>query len=93
MKLTEPIWRTVGARETQVDLADDAASVGAVLDELARLHPKFGEEIYGGPGEGDYHYSLFLNDQIVNIARRDEFRVQEGDEIFILLPVAGGDSC
>ncbi|MCL5266435.1 MAG: MoaD/ThiS family protein [Chloroflexi bacterium] len=91
IRLTEPIWRTVESREVTLELANETATVGAVLSELARLHPKFGEEIYGGPGEGDYHYGLFLNDQIVGLAQREEFVAKDGDEIFILLPVAGGD--
>ncbi len=90
VRLTEPIWRTVGTRDAVVELSDEAPTVGTVLNELARLYPKFGEEIYSGLSEGDYHYGLFLNDQIVGLAQRDEIGVKDGDEIFVLLPVAGG---
>lgn len=90
VKLTEPIWRTIGVRETTVELADGAHTVVEVLSELCRQYPRFAEEIYGTTGQDGYHYSLFLNDQAVGLARRDEVGIKDGDEIFILLPVAGG---
>ncbi|MBI4319676.1 MAG: MoaD/ThiS family protein [Chloroflexi bacterium] len=90
VKLTEPIWRTVGSRDTEVKLPVDQASVGRVLDELAQQHPKFGAELYSGTSDGDYYYSLFLNDTVVNLVDRERVYAKDGDEVFILLPVAGG---
>lgn len=90
VKLTEPVWRTVGTREIIVELVEEAPTVGTVLDELARRYPNFGAEIFGGLNEGDYRYGLFLNDRIVGLAQRDEIGVKDGDEIFVILPIAGG---
>lgn len=90
VKLTEPVWRTVGAREVEVDLPGENASVGAVLDKLAQEHPKFGEEVFSGSEIGDYYYSLFLNDRVVNLTERSDVLAKDGDEIFVLLPIGGG---
>jgi molybdopterin converting factor small subunit len=90
VKLTEPIWRTVGSRQTTVELGEGLYTVEDVLKEIGRQHPRFAEEIYGSTGEGGYHYGLFLNEQPVGMARRSETGIKDGDEIFILLPVAGG---
>ncbi len=90
VKLTEPIWRTIGTRDTSVDIAASEATVGDVLEELARQHPGFGDEVFSGPSAGDFYYCLFLNDRVVNLIDRQKACVKEEDEIFILLPVAGG---
>jgi molybdopterin converting factor small subunit len=90
VKLTEPIWRTVGARETMVELPEGSHTLEEVLTELGRQHPRFAEEIYVGTGHGGYHYGLFLNEQAIGMAKRGQVDIKDGDEIFILLPVAGG---
>ncbi len=90
IKMTEPIWRTVGSREITVELPDGNHMVAAVLDELCRLYPRFADEIYSGSTDHSYHYGLFVNDQMVNMARRYEVGVKDGDQVLILLPVAGG---
>ncbi|MCL5961285.1 MAG: MoaD/ThiS family protein [Chloroflexi bacterium] len=90
VKLTEPIWRTIGARDIEVEMPGEQATVGAVLGSLAKEHPKFAEEIYSGSGLGDYYYGLFLNDRAVNLGQRDDVLARDGDEVFILLPIAGG---
>ncbi len=90
VRLTEPLWRPAGARELVVEHPIEGATVGAVLDQLAREHPKFGEELYSQSGTGDYYYCVFVNDRLVNLVERDEVLAKDGDEIFVMLPIAGG---
>jgi molybdopterin converting factor small subunit len=90
VKLTEPIWRTVGSRDLEVEMPAEEATVGAVLDDIARRFSGFGDEIYSGSSAGDYYYGLFLNDKMVGLAQRDDVVAKDGDEIFVLLPITGG---
>lgn len=90
VKLTEPIWRTVGTRDLDVEIPTVKATIATVLDEIASRFPKFGEEIYSGSSVGDYYYGVFVNDRVVNLAQRNDVFAEDGDEIFVLLPVAGG---
>lgn len=92
-KLGEPLWRAVGSRETTVEFGAPgvaAATVGQALDALAAAHPEAGREMRLGSQESDFYYSLFVNDRLVLFSKRDTAMLRDGDEVSILLPLAGG---
>jgi molybdopterin converting factor small subunit len=91
VKLSWPIWKTVGARSVSVSL-DGAATVADVLARLAAEHSSFEHELTTGAGNGAVQYALFLN--ATRVRREDAGRtlVQDGDELYVILPMVGGNS-
>src|SRR5512137_1824923 len=92
-KLGEPLWRSVGAREATLEVgAPEAASatVGQALDALAAAYPEAGKELRLGSKDSDFYYSLFVNDRLALFSKREAFTLKNGDEVSILLPLAGG---
>ena len=81
VRLGEPFWRTVGAREVEVDLNDDA-TVADALNALGQRYPALAAELDGAEAQP----ALFVNDD----EARSDSRVFDGATIFILWPVSGG---
>ena len=92
-KLGEPLWRSVGKREVTVEVGPPGAvtgTVGEALDALAAAYPEAGREMRLGTKESDFYYSLFVNDRLVLFSKRAVAPLKDGDEISVLLPLAGG---
>lgn len=89
LKFGDPLWRTVGQRQLNLDLPD-GATVGDALTALASAYPEAGKEMRLGTTESDFYYSLFVNDRLVIFANRQTSPLKDGDVISVLLPLAGG---
>ena len=88
--LTEPIRSKVGAKRVEVELADESGTVDDAFAELALRYPSLEEDLGRGSDELDANYSLFVNSRLITFDKRRETPVKDGDEISILLPMAGG---
>ena len=92
VKLSEPIWRTVGQRRVEVELDRDKGTVADVLRSLEERYPAFGQELCDEAGRHPrLHYSLFLNNALVRQEQAATTPVQDGDTLYVILPMAGGE--
>jgi len=87
VKVGEPLRTAVGGRRVVLELPEDA-TVADLLSSLAHTYPRFRHEFY--EREVDLPYALFLNDDQIKLDEVDKAPVNEGDTLFIFLPVAGG---
>ncbi len=87
MKVGEPLRTAVGCRKVVVELPE-GTNVADLLSSLAHRYPGFRHEFY--EREIDLPYALFLNDDQIKLDEVDKATVNEGDTLFIFLPVAGG---
>ena len=89
--LTEPLWRRVGSKRVVVELDDnERPTLQALFGELVRQYPALGPDLERPVDELDSNYSLFVNDKLVNFSQRQQVELKDGDEVAILLPLAGG---
>ena len=91
--LTEPMWRKVGAKRFEIELPGEKVSVKEAFRALVRQYPALGEDLDADADLLDSNYSLFLNDRMLRFTERDRAEVRDGDEIAILMPMAGGQWC
>lgn len=88
VKLMPPLTRLVGAKEMAVDVA--RASLRAVLDRAAAGNARLRTAIQDAEGNFSAEYSCLVNGRRYNVSDLDGVEVGEGDEIVILMPIAGG---
>ncbi len=89
VKMSEPLWRSIGQREIDVTLDNSEATVADVLVKLAE-RPGF-REAYDAHAAGvGVPYALFLGDRAIPEAAATETHVENGQTLRIILPVAGG---
>ncbi len=89
VKLSWPIWETVGARVVTLEV-EDGATAQQVLAELGAQYPDFQREFAQGAGDGSATYSVFVNDKLVDRWSLAETPVHDGDRLYVILPVVGG---
>ncbi len=87
VKFAGPLRTAAGVKRTEVEF-DGEMTTGAVLRSVAGKFPGVRQELFGA--EAKTYYSIFVNDQLVPEKEREVALVREGDEVLILLPVAGG---
>lgn len=68
----------------------DGNTVGEVMDSLNRSFPDLKEHLYDLEGNLKSFYKIYVNGNDILFSRQMETKVREGDEVFILTPVAGG---
>jgi molybdopterin converting factor small subunit len=90
VKLGEPLWRQVGERTLQLQWARPSITVDGVLRRLEREYPGFGPAFRGDELGAVYPYSLFVNSRLVRREHARQTRLQDGDKLFIFIPVVGG---
>ena len=89
VRLDEPAWRLAGQKNIDVHLEGETRTVADVIGELTTRFAGLGAELRGQTGDF-IPYSLFLNDQTVRWREIDDTRVQDGDRLRVILPLAGG---
>lgn len=89
VRLDEPAWRLAGQKNVDVHLEEGTRSVADVIGELSTRFAGLGAELRGQTGDL-IPYSLFLNDQSVRWSEIDDTRIQDGDRLRVILPLAGG---
>ena len=94
VKLGEPVWRVVGKRKVEIEAPGSELSLPELLERLEATYPRLREELASGVGNGgdavDYHFTFFLHDRMVKPADMVGERVGDGEELMIVLPMAGG---
>ena len=94
VKLGEPVWRAVGQRKVEIEAPGADLSLPELVERLESAYPKLREE-WGSEANGasdtlDYHFTFFLQDRMVKPTEMATERVGDGEEVMIVLPMAGG---
>ncbi|RME85912.1 MAG: DNA-3-methyladenine glycosylase, partial [Caldilineae bacterium] len=89
VRLGEPLRRAAGTYRLQMTLPA-SATVADLLHRLGRDYPGFGERFSGRDSGHPYPYRIYINHRPLEPAAASEKRLQDGDLIHIVLPVAGG---
>ena len=94
VRLGEPIWRTVGQRRVEIEAPGEELALPELVERLEAAYPKLREEL-GAAGDADptsldYHFTFFLKDRMVKPNDMATERVGDGEEVMIVLPMAGG---
>jgi molybdopterin converting factor small subunit len=81
------IARLIGGKDT---IQLEGGTVGEVMDDLNRAFPDLKEHLYDLEGNLKSFYKIYVNGNDILFHNQMETEVLEGDEVFILTPVAGG---
>lgn len=87
VKFAGPLRDAAGVKDAAIELKDGTNTSGA-LAEIARQFPSIQRELFGDDAKG--YYSIFINDKLVAEAERQTASLADGDELLLLLPIAGG---
>jgi len=90
VKLGEPLWRQVGKRTLQLEWTQPSVTVAEVLRRLETEHPGFGPAFRGEGLKAAYPYNLFVNARLVRLEQAETTPLQDGDKLYIFIPVVGG---
>ena len=88
LKLRPPLTRIIGVKEISVKLRE--ATLREVLEAAGAEYPKFKKAIYEDDGGFSPSYKLIVNRESINLGDDLDTMVTEDDDIFILMPIAGG---
>ncbi|MEE8374231.1 MAG: MoaD/ThiS family protein [Dehalococcoidia bacterium] len=88
LKLRPPLTRIIGVKEISVNLRE--ATLREVLDAASAEYPKFKKAIYEDDGSFSPAYKFIVNGESINLRDDLDTMVSEDDDIFILMPIAGG---
>ena len=91
------VLRDHAGGQSSVDLAldpdpGDEATVGAVLDELERLHPAVARRIRDERGVLRRHVNVFVDDEECRRLGGLDAPVRDGTEVSVLAAVSGGST-
>ena len=90
VKLGEPLWRQVGERTVQLEWDRPSVTMAQVLLRLEREYPGFGPGFRGEDFQVSYPYALFVNARLARREEADSTSLQDGDKLFVFIPVVGG---
>jgi hypothetical protein len=95
IKLGEPVWRAIGQRKVEIEAPGADCSLLELMDRLTAAYPPLRDELRsegsaGGTAGIDWHFTLFLQDRRVKPADLGRERIGDGEEVMIVLPMAGG---
>lgn len=92
VKLGTPLSRVIGENKVILSV-EEGASIGEVLQQLEERYPDF-EEGLRGKGlqalRAEPLYSLFVNSRPVSWEKAADTLLQDGDRVYLFLPVVGG---
>ena len=83
-----PVLRARTGGESEIAAA--GATVGEVLETLARAHPDTREQLFADDGELNRYVNVYLNDEDVRVLDGLGTRVSDSDTVVILPAMAGG---
>uniref|UniRef100_A0A7C3ASM0 MoaD/ThiS family protein n=1 Tax=Thermorudis sp. TaxID=1969470 RepID=A0A7C3ASM0_9BACT len=89
VKLAANLRQLVGAKSVDVD-ATPGETVGSVLRKLVERYPSLRPELFTESGELEPYVGVFVRG--VDVRRREglDTRLEEGDDLSIIPPIAGG---
>jgi len=82
-------FREILGKERELEINEEA-TVKELLDELARLNPRFKEAAFDDSGELRDYVLLMINRKRIDPGQDLSRPLQEGDELAIFPPLAGG---
>lgn len=88
LKLRPPLTRIIGVKEISINLRE--ATLREVLDAASAEYPKFKKAIYEDDGGFSPSYKFIVNRESINLSDDLDTMVTQDDDIFILMPIAGG---
>jgi len=77
---------TAGADEVSIE----AATVGAMIDNLEAAHPGLKERLCDDAGEIRRFVNVYVNDEDVRFMGGRDTELKDGDEVSIVPAIAGG---
>lgn len=87
VRFAGPLRDLAGVRATMIMLSEQATT-GDALVEIARQFPGIHRELFGDDPKG--YYSIFVNEKLVAEANRQSAPLSDGDDLLLILPIAGG---
>ncbi len=90
IKLGEPLWRKINRREVELELEGGKVSLAGLCRDLCRQYPNLESGILTSEGQLDRHYGYIINGEIIPLVRATQVKLQDGDELLIIVPIAGG---
>ncbi|MBI2305657.1 MAG: MoaD/ThiS family protein [Chloroflexi bacterium] len=90
VRLPQLLAQRAGSQVVALPESDSLATLGDVLTQLCLGHPELRSHLYDEDGQVDIHYLLFINGQHVSSEDMARTPVEEGAQVDILMPLAGG---
>jgi molybdopterin converting factor small subunit len=91
VSLGDPLWKSVGQRQISLELSDEA-SVADALATLRSSYPEFGAAVEAGATRLGIPFNCFVNRRLVKDGDLGQHRLKEGDTLYILAPIVGGQN-
>jgi molybdopterin converting factor small subunit len=89
VSMGDPLWKSVGRRRINLELSD-GASVADALAELRNNYPEFEAALEAGATRLGIPFSFFVNRRLVKDRDLGQHELKEGDTLYILAPIVGG---
>ena len=89
VSMGDPLWKTVGQRRMSLELSGDA-SVADALATLRSSYPEFGAALEAGATRLGIPFNCFVNRRLVKDSDLRQHKLKEGDTLYILAPIVGG---
>jgi sulfur carrier protein ThiS len=90
VKMGEPLWKTVGSPQMVLEL-DDRATVAEALARLQNMYPDFGTVLEAGGTHLGVPFNYFVNRKWIKDRDLARHELKEGDKLYILAPIVGGN--
>jgi molybdopterin synthase sulfur carrier subunit len=74
----------------QKNIESDAATVGAVIDDITSRYPALGPRLRAESGEQYAFVTIYLNEEDIRFAGGFDANVKDGDELVVVPAIAGG---
>ncbi|MGQ0534740.1 MAG: MoaD/ThiS family protein [Methanobacteriota archaeon] len=87
IRLFPPLREAVGKKEIEFEAKGDRLS--DLVRELSETYPKLGEDLYEAGALSPY-ITYYVNSKPVPILEADGFRLADGDEVLVMMPITGG---
>jgi molybdopterin converting factor small subunit len=91
VSLGDPLWKSVGQRQIGLELSGDA-SVADALAVLRSSYPEFGAALEAGATRVGIPFNCFVNRRLVKDGDLGQHKLKEGDTLYILAPIVGGQN-
>lgn len=89
VKMGEPLWKTVGRSQINLELGD-RATVADALAQLQDRYPGFGTALEAGGTQPGVPFNYFVNRKWIKDRDLARHELEEGDKLYILAPIVGG---
>jgi len=90
VKISEPLWQTVGSRSLTLTWDRPTITVAEVLNRLHVEYANFGPTFRGEGQRLTVGYHIFINTRMIKPEDWPQVQMQDADKLFIFLPAVGG---